>query len=205
MGTAPYKLRQGVLYDPARRFEDQLILAKADSTATRLEAFIFHAIRLRISVQASWFTHCSYDDDGVVSFYPTWNGAFMVSSERPPFPLHKALSFEVAIHKLDDVPQLNEKFKTEFLKPDVLQTSIGPDLLSSLQKHWGKNDEIGSEVDKALVVRLLTDLALAEQTEAAELLQRAQARTAQIKEELMKVVWHPVRAHTFEYLLPSEY
>jgi hypothetical protein len=186
--------RKGVRYDPKQDLMLQLTVVDEEewSPIARLNPFIFHALELRISVQASWSTHCTFDDNGTPSSYPFWNGYCAPSAEREAFPLHKATSFELAIQRLDVFH--------EFLNPSVLIGIVTQDVVDDLYPCWADDDEIGSEVPKETVVNLLNQLAAAEAQEYSNQLQRSRDRHSVYEEELMKHVWHPDKETSFESL-----
>lgn len=184
----------GLRYDPEQLLEDQLSSLETWSPmAAGLKPFIFRALELRISVQASWHTHCSIqDDDGVTTSYPYWDGNFVSITERGPFPLGQATSFELAIQRPQAI--------FDFLNPlVVLKGHITQDVMDALGPCW-EGDEIGSEVPKTSVVNMLTQLAQAETKKCNEGKKRTRDREAVYVEELMQHVWHPDNASAFEAL-----
>lgn len=192
--------RRGVIYDSTVPFGNQLkpVTTEPWRATPRLQPFIFHHVGFRISVQASWSTHCSFDDGGVKSSYPYWNGYYAAAAERGPFPLESALTFELAIERLEYDGSESELYGG-LLSPQVLETSVSADIVQKLLPHW-KGDDVGSEVGKEVVVTLLNELQVADCTENATVLKRTTERVQKFKEELMQHVWRPQNCSSFDAL-----
>ena len=185
--------RKGLQYDPKKALENQLhpVEEENGSPIARLKPFIFHVLQLRISVQASWSTHCSYEDNGVIRSYPIWQGYAVPVAERGPFPLHRATTFELAIERLDGT--------NSFLDPRIL-TGIITDTVVEALVPCSEGEEISSEVPKAWVIKMLNQLTEAETRESNEQIKRTKERDAVYREELIQHVWHPSKMFTFKDL-----
>jgi hypothetical protein len=72
-------------------------------------------------------------------------------------------------------------------------------VVQTLHPYWA-NDEIGSQVPGPTVTSLLSQLAMVEAQESSSQIQRTRQRQDVFEEELVKHVWHPSKAESFEAL-----